>query len=648
MSQQELNSPSASVSSAKNSFPARVLALSLLLTALTLCWLSYCAVSTYRNVATASSRYARASDLRGTIVHLDEVLTMSAKMAAATGDLAWEKRYRAHEGKLDDAIKAALKELPPSAAQTRQLDEANLRLVAMENSAFDEVRGGHAERARLILETPLYAQQKRIYAVAISRYLDGARDEQRAILESQKILSAWALVAAIVGMLGLSASWIVSARELTRWRNAQDAEIAARRQANRELKAQSAQLQNSEARYLRMASNVPGMVYQFVLKPDGDIEMPFASEGAREIYGVDPEAIRANPQLILDAVIAQDRASIDESIAQSARDMAPWQWDGRMEMADGTRKWVSGTSRPEKRENGEIVWDGVLLDITARKSHEVELDRARQEAEAANRAKSEFLGRMSHELRTPLNAILGFGQLLEVEELEQSQSESVAQILIAGRHLLGLINEVLDIARIESGQQGLNLEHIDIAQIARETCEMVRPLAQQNSIALEMCFASDCCMPLAHPPQKVIADAQRTKQVLINLLSNAVKYAGDGATINLCCEPLNGDSSVPLMALSVSDNGPGIAPELQERVWIPFDRIGAEASTIEGAGIGLPLARTLAEAMGGTLELQSAVGQGCTFTLTLPCAVTDETVPIAPTLERVMTAQNVSVVPLTF
>ncbi len=606
-------------------FPTRVLTLSLLLTALTLGWLVYCAVSTYISMAATSVRYARSSDLRGIVVHLDEVLTMSANMAAAAGDAKWEKRYRANEGKLDAAIKATMKDAPLSALQTKHLDEANLSLVAMENRAFDEVRRGNPKRARAILESPQYGQQKQIYARAISNYLASAHHEQQIALEAPKRQGIWVLLAGLIGLLGLSLSWVVAARELSRWRDANAAEIEARRVANLQLEAQRAQLQASQARYERMATNVPGMVYQFVLKPDGTIEMPFVSDGAREIYGIEPAAIRADSNLALGAVIAADRPSLDESIAQSARDLTPWQWDGRMEMADGTRKWINGIARPARLDNGDISWDGVLLDITPRKNHEAALDRARREAEAANNAKSEFLGRMSHELRTPLNAILGFGQLLEIEDLTADQAQSVEQIMVAGHHLLALISEVLDIARIESGQQELQLERVDAAKLAREVCDLVRPLAQKNHIALDICFGGDCCGPVDMASRSVLADPQRVKQILLNLLSNAVKYAGVGATIRLGCQQIAASAQFPAespkLALTVSDNGPGIASELQERVWVPFDRIGAETTETEGAGVGLPLARELAKAMGGSLELQSAPGQGATFVLALPYAL---------------------------
>ena len=323
--------------------------------------------------------------------------------------------------------------------------------------------------------------------------------------------------------------------------------------------------------------------------------------------------------MITDIIEPAHCATFQESIAQSARDLTPWHWEGVIVLSDGTRKWLQGISRPHRYSNGDIVWDGLLTDISARREREAAVESARREAERANHAKSEFIGRMSHELRTPLNAILGFGQLLELEQLRPNQTESVEQIMAAGHHLLELINEVLDIARIESGQQTLHLETLDVCEAARQVCELVRPLATQNGIALELCFGADCCGPARCGAARVNADAQRFKQILLNLCSNAIKYAGRGARVKLTCAALEGEDG-PMIALAVSDDGPGIAAHLQERVWTPFDRIGAESSATEGAGMGLPLARILAQAMGGQLTLQSAPGQGCTFVLQLPRA----------------------------
>ena len=601
------------------SYPARVLTLSLLLTALTLGWLGYCAFSSFSDVARNDQRYIRSTQLRGIIVHLDEVLTMSASMAATTGNAKWEVRYRAHEGQLDDAIKAAMRDEPPSVKQTRQLDAANIALVKMENSAFDQVRNGHTDRARAILFSPFYAQQKAIYADAIGNYMKEASARQERAMSAQKRRAASAIWVGISGLISLSVGWIVALRALGNWGDSQRREVAARARALQELEAKRAQLEASEQRYASMAANVPGMVYQLVQKADGTIEMPFVSEGARELHGLEPAAICADPRLIMDAISQRDREVLNALAAISARDLTPLHWEGRIRHADGTLKWVRDGAQPQLLPGGDIIWDCLTTDITASKRYEAQLEAARAEAERANAAKSEFLSRMSHELRTPLNAVLGFGQLLEVDDPRPQQAESIEQILLAGRHLLDLINEVLDIARIESGQENLRLQSLDAGLCAREVGDLVRPLARENAVVFELCLEAGCCGAVSCNTAHVLADAQRLKQILLNLYSNAIKYAGRGARVTVSCGK-SGCGDDARATVTVRDDGPGIAPALQERIWTPFDRIGAESGATQGSGIGLPLARSLARAMGGDLTLWSLPGEGCAFTLELPCA----------------------------
>ena len=220
---------------------------------------------------------------------------------------------------------------------------------------------------------------------------------------------------------------------------------------------------------------------------------------------------------------------------------------------------------------------GISEDITERRSADDALRAAKEEAERANRAKSEFLSRMSHELRTPLNSILGFAQLLELDELAPDQAESVAHILKGGRHLLALINEVLDIARIESGTIALSLEPVALDVMIEECLDLVRPQALARHIEL---------VNLDGRHRHVQADRQRLRQVLLNLLSNAVKFNRDGGTITVGCD--HGDDSVRVW---VTDTGPGIAPDHVGRLFTPFDRLDADATGRAGHRVGpCPLA----------------------------------------------------------
>jgi signal transduction histidine kinase/ActR/RegA family two-component response regulator len=235
------------------------------------------------------------------------------------------------------------------------------------------------------------------------------------------------------------------------------------------------------------------------------------------------------------------------------------------------------------------------------------LQQAQAAAESANLAKSEFLSRMSHELRTPLNAVLGFSQLLEMDELTPDQKESVNQITKGGRHLLNLINEVLDISHIEAGRLSMSPEAVLVSELISETADLMRPLAQERSLHLLGPTSRGC-------EKFIFTDRQRVKQILLNLLSNAIKYNRQGGTVSISCAEVDGHR----LRIQVIDTGPGIDPNQLPLLFVPFERLGAERTTVEGTGIGLALSHKLAEALGGTLGVDSTVGRGSTFWVEFP------------------------------
>jgi signal transduction histidine kinase/CheY-like chemotaxis protein len=238
-----------------------------------------------------------------------------------------------------------------------------------------------------------------------------------------------------------------------------------------------------------------------------------------------------------------------------------------------------------------------------------ESEAARIEAERANRAKSEFLSRMSHELRTPMNAILGFAQVLELEIRSPEHQDFVQEILRAGSHLLQLINELLDLARIESGRLATSLEPVEVHAVFVEAQHLVRPLLEKNAVSL----INKCDHRAV-----VLADSSRLRQVLVNLLSNAAKYNRQGGSVRIACTATPENR----IRLSVTDTGPGIAANKLANLFTPFERLGAEFTEVEGTGIGLSISKRLVELMGGTLGVDSTPGQGSTFWVDLPLAPT--------------------------
>jgi signal transduction histidine kinase/response regulator RpfG family c-di-GMP phosphodiesterase len=286
----------------------------------------------------------------------------------------------------------------------------------------------------------------------------------------------------------------------------------------------------------------------------------------------------------------------------------------RGETADGIELYVRNADKPEGRflsvsvrplkdDSGDIRGGvAVVRDVTLAKSAESLLRQAKEEAERANRAKSEFLSRMSHELRTPLNSILGFAQLLAMADLAVQQQSNVQQILKGGYHLLELINEVLDLARVEAGRLSLSPEPVQIKDAVNEALDLMRPIASLQNITLSADFS-------AHGDRYVHADRQRLKQVLLNLLSNAIKFNRSNGMVVLRCEEAQNDR----LRIEVADTGSGIDEEGLKKIFTPFERLGADRNAIGGTGLGLALSKRMIEAMGGAIGVESTVGVGSRF-----------------------------------
>jgi signal transduction histidine kinase len=246
-----------------------------------------------------------------------------------------------------------------------------------------------------------------------------------------------------------------------------------------------------------------------------------------------------------------------------------------------------------------------------------ETQAAHREAETANRAKTEFLSRSSHELRTPLNAILGYAQVLEMAPVTATQRSQLQQILVAGRHLLELITELLDIARIESDRLELSPQAVALGPAIEEALGLLAPDARQHGITLQ-------AEPIA-TNLGVSADPQRLRQVLLNLLSNAIKFNREHGVVKIRTEQADGR-----VRILVSDQGPGLSAAQQARLFTPFERLGAERSTVSGTGLGLALSKRLIEAMGGRIGVDSQVGQGACFWICLEQATTTAATGSAP------------------
>ncbi len=283
--------------------------------------------------------------------------------------------------------------------------------------------------------------------------------------------------------------------------------------------------------------------------------------------------------------------------------------------SDGQPFWATMTTTTALEDDGAWVLRVVLSDITARKKMDqllqdknIALEQTSRIADKSNRAKSDFLSSMSHELRTPLSAILGFAQLIDAgtPPPTPAQKRSVDQILQAGWYLLALINEILDLALVESGKLSLELQPVALAGVMHECHTMIEPQADQRGISVR--FA-----PLA-VPCFVLADSTRLKQILINLLSNAVKYNKPHGTVVVTCTEVAGGH----VRIGVEDTGEGLSPEKIAQLFQPFNRLGQESRTEQGTGVGLVMTKRLIELMGGTIGVESVVGAGSTFWVEMP------------------------------
>ena len=328
------------------------------------------------------------------------------------------------------------------------------------------------------------------------------------------------------------------------------------------------------------------------------------SAACEQLWGYTPAELVGRPYI--DLVCPEDRVMTNQVAEVLRLDGKFTDFVNRYTRKDGTLidvLWSASWSETDK------IMFCVAHDVTDRARIEKALREAKEEADRANHAKSEFLSRMSHELRTPLNAILGFGQLLERQNPTETQRTRVGHIISAGRHLLSLINEVLDISRVETGNLQLSLEPVCLADALEEALGLMRPLAAERGIELLTSAPLD-------QSYYVMADRQRFKQVLLNLLTNAVKYTPPDGKITVSSS-VTGSGA---MRIVVSDTGAGISPKKVARLFTPFDRLGAEQTAVEGTGLGLALCQRLMQAMHGSIGVNSTLGQGSTFWVELACA----------------------------
>ena len=370
-------------------------------------------------------------------------------------------------------------------------------------------------------------------------------------------------------------------------------------------------LQRSESHLRQIAHHVPGMVYRVHRARSGVLRYSFVSDGVLDLYGIAAQALMSDPLVLRRFRHPEDIERLDHEVAQAYASQGPISVEYRIVLDDGRIKWLHTYSSAAANEGDEQVRVGVAIDVTARRDSDA-LRGERDRAEAANREMTQFLSRVSHELRTPLNAILGFSQLLDTDAATPAQQRPwVHEILLSGRHLLGLVTDILDLTGAQSGRiwlKSLDLEDLDLATALAECQTMLA----QDAAVMQLLVHNTV---VAGAVPRVRADRRRLKQVLVNLLSNAIKYNCRGGVLSLVARQRDA-----MIELDVVDTGMGLDGAQLERLFNPFDRLGAQRGTVPGTGLGLALSRQLAQAMSGEIRVQSRPGLGSTFTLVLPVA----------------------------
>ena len=359
-----------------------------------------------------------------------------------------------------------------------------------------------------------------------------------------------------------------------------------------------------------IAANIPGLLYRRIRTSDGKISYPFLRAGARNEFDLQLDGHRPLLEDLTQVVHPQDVSSLVWAIDESANRLDPHAHEFRIIGKSGEARWARSFGIPRQRDNGDVVWDGVIVDISETKKVEQALLEAKEEAENANRAKSEFLANMSHELRTPMNAILGFSEAMQLElfgQLSPTYKEYSDNIHSSAEHLLSLINDLLDLSKVEAGKFELDIEEIAISSFVEEVQKLMEPKLTAGRLQLIN------AIPLDFP--NLCADRRALRQMLLNLVSNAIKFTPPTGCIEVTGR-LERDGA---LRLAVSDTGVGIAPGDIKTVMEPFGQVstGLERAN-PGTGLGLPLTRSLIERHGGELRLHSLPGKGTTVELIFP------------------------------
>jgi len=405
----------------------------------------------------------------------------------------------------------------------------------------------------------------------------------------------------------------------------------------------SENLLHQQQRLEKLSQNVPGMIYQYQLWPDGRSAFPYASNGIRTIYGVAPEDVRDDASPVFAVLHPDDFEQVRLSIEKSASTLTPWHAVYRVTLPAGKTFWVEGEATPERMSDGSVIWHGYVRDISERKQTEEELQRhrenleglvtkrthelaaAKEAAEAANRAKSAFLANMSHELCTPMNGVMGMLELAKRRMADAKGLDQLDKAKLSAERLLGVLNDILDFSKIEAERMVLEDAPLQLVDNIEHIVSTLGPRFNEKGIKLRVEMRGE----LAHAP--LSGDSLRLDQILFNLVGNALKFTEQGA-VTLRVRLVSETAETSHIRFEVSDSGIGIDTEAQSRLFQSFQQAdNSMTRKYGGTGLGLVISKRLVQIMGGEIGVESAPGQGSTFWFVVPFKQREQAVaPSAP------------------
>ena len=373
----------------------------------------------------------------------------------------------------------------------------------------------------------------------------------------------------------------------------------------------SRELKVSERKFRNIAENIPGLVVKYKLYPDGTEELLYLSKNVEEVYEVPHENAINNVNLLWERIHPDDLEGYKKLLEKSATELSFWKTELRILMPDGRIKWLDARGIPNKGEGGSIIWDIIGIDISDRKQAEQDLVVAKKKAEENDKLKSAFLANMSHEIRTPMNGLIGFADLLKEKNLNDEERNYYIDIIQTNaNNLLNLINDIIDISKIEAGQLNVRLKPCKPAQIIRELEETFNQIKRQKDKSHIQFVTS---IPKKDANVQIKTDSERLKQVLTNLLSNALKFSDDG-TIEF-----GFTVSASKIKFFVKDEGTGISKKDLKSIFNRFERAdNANKKVIEGTGLGLSISKGIVELLQGNINVKSTEGKGTTFEFSIP------------------------------